>query len=113
MPSVYEIATNEVVPAIRSYIAKELIEKHNLSEARVASLLDVAQAAVSKYINGKYSDKVKEIEAKLNKEVIDNYIAQIAEGKKQYVTACICKLCQSFSNFNCCFSSAGTLEVQA
>ncbi|MDE1762117.1 MAG: hypothetical protein KGH59_01220 [Candidatus Micrarchaeota archaeon] len=111
MTSVYETAANEVVPAIRSYIAKELTEKHNLSEERVAALLGVAQAAVSKYINEKYSDRVKEMEAKLNKELIDKYVAKIAEGQKAYVNACICRLCHSVNKFDCAFSSADSVKV--
>ncbi len=107
----YEIATNEIIPAIRSYIAKELVNKHKLSEDAVAGLLDVAQAAVSKYMNGKYSDRVKEIEAKLNTKLIDSYIAKIAEGNKQYVNMCVCKLCQSVNAFNCSFSSAESIKV--
>src|SRR5690348_2453883 len=111
MPSMYELATNEIVPAIRSYLAKELINKHMLSEDTVAALLGVAQPAISKYMNGKYSDKVKEIEAKLNTKILDNYIEKIAEGNKQYVNACICKLCQSVNAFNCNFSSAESVKV--
>ncbi|MDE1850419.1 MAG: helix-turn-helix domain-containing protein [Candidatus Micrarchaeota archaeon] len=111
MPSMYEIATNEIIPAIRSHLAKELINKHKLSEDTVAGLLGVAQSAVSKYMNGKYSDKVKEIEAKLNTKIIDDYIEKIAGGNKQYVNACICRLCQSVNAFNCDFSSAESVKV--
>ena len=111
MASTYETATNEIVPAIRSYIAKELTEKHKLSEERAAALLGVAQAAVSKYVNERYSDKVKQIEAGLNKELIDKYVAKIAQGQREYVNACICRLCHSVNKFDCAFSSADSVKV--
>src|SRR5437588_8033995 len=101
MPTMYETATNEIVPAIRSYIAKELVNKHKMSEESVAKLLDVAQAAISKYLNGKYSERVKEIERTLNKDILEKYINEIVEGSKVHLNACICKLCQSVNSFDC------------
>ncbi|HVA83197.1 MAG TPA: hypothetical protein VNF06_03475 [Candidatus Aquilonibacter sp.] len=111
MSSMYELATNEIIPAIRSYLAKELVNKYELNEETVAGLLGVAQSAVSKYINDNYSDRVKEIESKLNTKIIDEYIEKIAEGNKQYVNACICRLCQSVRAFDCSFSSADSVKV--
>lgn len=44
-----EVAVKSVVPAIRSAIAKELIQSYGLKQKDVASLLGVTQTAVSKY----------------------------------------------------------------
>lgn len=112
MASVYETAANETIPAVRSYIAKELVNTHKMSEEAVAALLDVAQAAVSKYVNGKYSDKVKEVEGVLNKKLIDKYIVKIAEGNKKYVSACICVMCRTVSQCDCTFSKANSVTLE-
>ncbi|MDE1825919.1 MAG: helix-turn-helix domain-containing protein [Candidatus Micrarchaeota archaeon] len=111
MPSTYETATNEIVPAIRSYLAKELVNKHKMSQEKVAELLNVAQAAVSKYINGNYSDRVKGIEEKLSRKVLDKYVERIAQGEEEYVNPCICKMCQTIKSFDCAFSSAENIKV--
>ncbi len=112
MPSMYETATNEIVPAIRSYIAKEL-KKHGMSEESIANLLGVAQAAISKYLNERYSDKVKEIEGTIDKKTIDAYLNKMLSGDKAYVSACICKICQSIGTFDCAFSSSNTFNPEA
>ena len=106
----YENATREIVPAVRSYLAKELI-KRGLGEEKIASLLGVAQAAVSKYANDRYSEKVKKIERRIDKKIIDAYIDQIVLGKKEYANACICKICQSICAFDCTFSTTDEMIV--
>jgi predicted transcriptional regulator len=110
MPTMYETATNEILPAIRSYIAKELM-KHGMSEEKIANLLGVAQAAISKYVNEKYSEKVKEIESKIDTKIIDAYITKMLGGEKVYVNACICKICQSICAFDCVFSNAEVIKT--
>ena len=44
-----EVAVKSVIPAIRSAIARELIQSHGLKQKEVAELLGVTQTAVSKY----------------------------------------------------------------
>ncbi len=112
MPSKYEIAADETVPVAKSIIARALVEKYNIREADVARYLGVAQAAVSKYVTEKYSDslkkKVEEIEGKIqgHREVIDEYIRKIAEGKDEYVNVCVCTICSVANNIMCAFSHA-------
>lgn len=112
MASIYETAANTTIPAVRSYIAKELIGTHKMSEEKVAGLLDVAQAAVSKYVNGKYSTEVKSVEKMLNTDLIDKYVEKIAQGQKEYVSACICTMCKTISNCECAFSKADTVKLE-
>lgn len=112
MPSKYEVAADETVPIARSIIAKELIEKYSLKETEVADYLGVAQAAISKYVTEKYSENLKgrieEIEKKIesNRELIDDYIQKISEGKQEYVRVCICTICNIANDFSCSFSHA-------
>ncbi|MCW4021653.1 MAG: transcriptional regulator [archaeon] len=44
-----EVAVKSLIPAIRSAIARELIQSHNLKQKEVAVLLGITQTAVSKY----------------------------------------------------------------
>jgi predicted transcriptional regulator len=100
----YARATNEILPAVRAIIAKELKYRYEMKEQEIARYLDVAQAAVSKYINDNYSEKIKEIEAKIDKTKIEAYIAKIAQGKKEFTNICICTVCHKENFFDCKFS---------
>jgi len=112
MPSKYEIASDETVPIARSIIAKELIKRYKMKELEVAEYLGVAQAAISKYMTEKHSEKLAEStkrveEMLLNQQkLIDDYIKRIAEGKKEYVNICICTICTAANGFRCAFSHA-------
>ncbi|MBN1784534.1 MAG: helix-turn-helix domain-containing protein [Candidatus Bathyarchaeota archaeon] len=44
-----EVAVKSVIPAVRSAIARELIQSHGLKQKKVAQLLGITQTAVSKY----------------------------------------------------------------
>jgi predicted transcriptional regulator len=46
-----------VMPVFRSYIAKELINAHNLTQVQAAQKLGTTQAAISQYINSKRATK--------------------------------------------------------
>ncbi len=119
MPSKYETASDEAVPIARSIIARELVGKYKLNETEVAGYLGVAQAAISKYVRKKYSRKlnkrIAEIEAQIeaHRKPIDLYIEKISEGKKEYVSICICTLCKSINGFPCKFSKADAYEGSA
>ena len=112
MPSKYETASEDAVPIARSIIARELMGKYKLKETEVAAYLGVAQAAISKYAHRKYSRRlnvrIREIEAKIedSRKLIDRYIENISEGKKEYVGICICTLCNAINGFPCKFSKA-------
>ncbi len=112
MPSKYEIAAEETVPFARSMIARALIQKYKMKETEVAEHLGVAQAAISKYVTENSSKaldaKVRFIESKIkgDRKLIDGYIDKIAEGKKEYVNACICSICRASNGFSCAFSHA-------
>jgi len=68
-----------VLPSIRRELARELVEKHHLSQAEVARRFGVTDAAISQYLkakrgtskeienSGKYEDFRKEVEAAANR----------------------------------------------
>jgi predicted transcriptional regulator len=53
-----ERAVKITIPAIRVAVFETLREKHKMRETEIAKGLGIAQAAVSKYSNGKYSKKI-------------------------------------------------------
>jgi len=54
-----EIEVWYVIPAIRSQIARCLIEDFDVSYERIGSILGVSRAAISQYVKGKRAAKIK------------------------------------------------------
>ncbi len=102
----YARATNEIIPAVRAIIAKELKQRYHMKEQDIARYLDVAQAAVSKYLNCEYSKKIKELEAKIDKSTIEAYLSKLVQGKKEYANMYVCAVCKKENYFDCKFSQA-------
>lgn len=50
MRTVYEIIV-DILPALRSAIARELVGTYGMSQAQVAEIMSVSQPAVSQYLN--------------------------------------------------------------
>ncbi len=84
----------ELLPAIRASITKILIKKYKLKEERVAVMLGLTQAAISKYLNNDYSKKVKNIESKFNKNMVNELVKNIIEGRKNKANTIVCKICK-------------------
>ncbi len=100
----YEVASKAVIPAARLRIARELRSKFNLTESRIASILGVAQAAVSKYLNGEYSKSIDDLAKRIDPSEIDPHIKKIAEGSTTELKKCVCSICSSVNRFECKFS---------
>lgn len=56
-----ERVVNEVLPAVRSLIAKDLQEK-GYSQTEIAELLHITQPAVSQYLNASRGKHIRQIE---------------------------------------------------
>ena len=70
-----EIVAKAIIPALRAMIAKELIEKHGLTQQSAAKLLNVSQAAISNYMRG-----VRGIVVNLEQDKeIQSIVSKIAE----------------------------------
>ncbi len=104
----YTRASKLIIPAARSVIAKELKERYHLTEQEIAARLGIAQAAVSKYLSGKYSDRIKDMESRISKEWIAGKISLLAGGDRKYANSAICTVCKKENAFDCKFSSAET-----
>jgi len=59
-----ELVVRFVLPAFRSLVARELVERYHLSQTDAASRLGTTQAAVSYYLDSKRGDKrMRQLEA--------------------------------------------------
>lgn len=74
-----EVVSEEVLPAIRSMIAKELKDDYGLIQREIANKLDVTQPAVSNYINNTRADP--EILQKIREDPQIQLLIDDAAGK--------------------------------
>ena len=93
----------QILPAVRSLLAKELINNHNVSKADVSKILGISPAAVTQYTKnkrGSYADKLGK-----NKEVLP-IIASLAEHfankKKKEGLESRKSLRKGFNDVSCC-----------
>jgi len=98
--SAYEEAAHGTVPAIRASLSVALAKKYKMSECEIAEALGITQAAVSKYLSGKYSSKIKRLQARISKSMLDEGAESIAAHKAS-AAACLCDICESIRTSKC------------
>ncbi len=92
-----EEIVQQLLPAFRSLVAKELIERHKFSQVEAAKRLGTTQAAISQYLGSKRGfrgpDKlrstleVKKAASQVAKELAENKLTRLD------VVTSFCKLC--------------------
>jgi len=94
---VSEPIVNEVLPALRSIVAKEL-QSRGYSQTEIANLLEVTQPAVSQYLNEQRGHALATIkeddELRQKAETLAAYVSQgdrekVQNAYKDFVTALI------------------------
>ena len=89
-----EKASKTIVPTIRYYLAKELLEKYGFTQVEVAKILGVTQPAISQYLKLKRAKKL----VKLSEEVIEKIknlaISVKLKGGEVNLEEEICKICK-------------------
>ena len=92
-----ELVVREIVPAFRTLVAKQLIEKHRFSQMEVAKRLGTTQAAISYYLYSKRGKKgLEKLQSKpLVRSVASNVAERIARNTFSLIDATLefCKLC--------------------
>ena len=92
-----ELVVRYVLPAFRSLVAKELIEKYNFSQVATAEKLGTTQAAISYYLYSKRGDKrIKQLKSIVLVQSAASETAQgMANGKISVTDAMLrfCELC--------------------
>jgi predicted transcriptional regulator len=101
MPTNYEIAFDEFMPAFRASVAKIMIKKYGISQQKVAEFLDVTQAAISKYASNKYSGRIKDIENGLSDDIAEDFVDSLVTKGEIDAQKIMCKACQKYHKFDC------------
>ena len=69
-----------ILPAVRINIAKQLDSKYDLRQKEIAGKLGVAQVAISKYLNGNYSESLKKAVKKIEQSgMIDGAVTKLVK----------------------------------
>lgn len=91
-----EIAVKTLVPAIRSAIAKELIQTCRLKQKDVATILGVTQTAVSKYFRNRRGIALNVEEIEEVHLMIKEIVGQLANGdmSKYELVSKLCVACE-------------------
>jgi predicted transcriptional regulator len=92
-----EIASKQILPALRSEIARGLIEDHGFTQIAAAKKLGTTQAAISYYLASKRGEKFTERIDNIPKvkKNIQEIITQLAAGTmtSESVMTELCELC--------------------
>jgi hypothetical protein len=96
-----EIIGKYALPTFRSLLARELVQKHHLSQTETAKKLGTTQAAVSQYLSSKRAQKgIEQIQEYMPKiQVMAQETAEKLVNKEISAgdfTLDFCKLCASF-----------------
>ncbi|MHB1830491.1 MAG: helix-turn-helix domain-containing protein [Candidatus Micrarchaeaceae archaeon] len=91
--------TKLVLPAIRINMAEQFSSKYNLNQKEIAHKLGIAQVAVSKYLNGKYSESLKKAkESVWTMGFVDSTVMEMAmKGSPKVIDGLVNELCTRIS----------------
>jgi predicted transcriptional regulator len=96
--SKYDIAHNITVPSIRRAAARRMWLQMRMKQRDIASLLNVTQASVSKYM---HSSKKS---VKIDQKQIDYYVSALLENNSSKTAHDVmCEICQNKNGFECAF----------
>jgi predicted transcriptional regulator len=91
--------TKELVPAVRAYIIDLMSSRYRYTQKEIAGRLGIAQVAVSKYLNGRYSDEVARLKAVVGREMDAQTIRVIMRSRNAADTEReIERFCERFIN---------------
>ncbi len=92
--------TNLMLPAVRASVAEKLSDM-GYGQESIAAELGIAQAAVSKYMNGRYSGDVGEVKKHIEEGMLYNDIIESIVKKKgsAAVQKDITSLCERLAEY--------------
>ena len=70
------IITNELIPGVRACLAKQMMRRYGVTQQEIAKKLGIAQVAVSKYMNMKYSEPVARAVRKASRSISKSGLMQ-------------------------------------
>jgi predicted transcriptional regulator len=71
----------EVAPAVRAYVIDIMHDKYKYKQQEIADRLGMAQVAVSKYLNRKYSREVARLKVTVGRELDGKTLKSIMESR--------------------------------
>jgi predicted transcriptional regulator len=86
-----------VIPAIRAYIAKQLIQTYNMKQTDVAGLLGITQTAVSKYIANVRGQALRIDQENEIQDMMNEIASRLADKKTSgwQLTLEFCAVCKA------------------
>ena len=78
-----EVEAKTIIPALRSLIAKKLVNTYHLPQQKVAELLGITQAAVSNYIRDVRGVSVSLVGSEEVQKLVDEIVGAILQGVDQ------------------------------
>ncbi len=97
MKPVCEVMVGEVLPGIRSMLARKLVENHSLSQKAAAEKLGTTQPAISQYKRELRGSRMASLESNPRViEMIDSIASRAATGKMDHedISAEFCSICR-------------------
>jgi len=71
-----ERAMRIAIPAMRVSVSNRLNKEHNMSESEIAKRLGIAQPAVSKYLNRRYSKRIARLEKLISSKGLEKPVVK-------------------------------------
>ena len=91
-----EEVVNNYLPAIRSFITRQLIDQYGHTQSQVAEKLGTTQAAVSQYLRSRRGTKTRNVlvEKTKLKDTLEITVKEIAESNSENIFSLkMCDLC--------------------
>ncbi|MCD6476922.1 MAG: helix-turn-helix domain-containing protein [Candidatus Aenigmarchaeota archaeon] len=91
-----ETIVPKILPAVRSLIAKEMLDKYNLTQQQVSNKLNISQAAISQYYRNMRGTNIELLKNNLEiMQKIKELAKKIALSDNQYSSEQnICEICR-------------------
>lgn len=83
------------IPAARIATAKLLSKRYSMNQSEIARRLGIAQPAVSKYLKGRYTGKIRKLESMIERKGLAQKAARAAAANSRGVSARIDELASS------------------
>lgn len=100
-----EKVAERLLPAIKAVVAKTLAQRYSWTQIEIATGLEVTQAAVSKYLSGKYSSDLKRLEKSKEVQTLAVGLAQKLAGQRRGA----CVVC-GHSGKGCGFAKSSIMQ---
>ncbi len=94
--------TRLILPAVRIGLAEQMSSKYKMRQKEIAERLGIAQVAVSKYLNGKYSKEVRTVKDKISASgILDDTAKKVsATSNSRAVNSMVNELCAEIVSDN-------------